>query len=508
MTDNGEITLNLTITDPELSIALAEHPQGDARNEFAVNAMKIGVLALRQAQGQIDIERVRREGDRLIGEMGTALTEHQRVVTEQIGASLKDYFDPESGRFNERVKRLIAEDGELERVIRGQVKGDDSALVQTLAAHVGQDSPLMRQLNPEASDGLIGVLTTSTEKTLSEQRDAILKEFSLDNGDGALSRMVGELKKNNGDLMGEFSLDREDSALSRLMGRVEGAQQKITSEFSLDNEDSALARMRKELIEVFNQQSKENTDFQAEVREQLAAMTARREEAAKSTRHGIDFEQAVFDFINDRSQKAGNIAEHTGNTTGRISRSRVGDVVITLGPEHAAAGAMIVAEAKEDASYRLPKALEELETARENRDAGVGLFVFSKSTAPADLPPFGRFGNDLVVVWDKEDPGHDVYLEAGISVAEALSVRARAHSNAVGADFDSIERAILEIQKQVEGLDEIDTSANTVRNGAERILNRARIMRQGLERQIAVLDEKVDDLRAVLGDGSAVSVAA
>ena len=41
----------------------------------------------------------------------------------------------------------------------------------------------------------------------------------------------------------EFSLEKEDSALSRLMRKVEAAQQTITKEFSLDDDSSALSRL-------------------------------------------------------------------------------------------------------------------------------------------------------------------------------------------------------------------------------------------------------------------------
>ena len=508
MTDNNEIALQLVITDRELCEALAEHPEGTQRTDFAITAMKIGVLALRQAQGRIDAEQIRAAGERLIEDFSTALNSHQEGVTERVASSLKDYFDPESGRFNDRVKRLIDKDGELERIIRSQVEGDGSALVKTLDAHTGKDSALMKMLDPQAADGVVKSLSSATEKTLSEQREQILNEFSLDNDQSALSRLVSELRKNNGDLMGAFDLNEEGSALKRLMDGVENAQRKITSEFSLDDENSALARMRKQLLEVFEQQGKENQEFQTEVRASLAAMDARRQEAQHGTRHGLDFEGAVFDFINDRSQKAGHIATHTGSAVGRVGRKLVGDVVIELGPEHSAAGSRIVVEAKENRSYRLAKVREDMQKARDNRDASVGIFVFSKSTAPEGLEAFSRYGNDIVVVWDKDDTGTDVFLDAGLSVAIALSVRAQAHADGVGADFEAIEQAILEIQKQADGLAQIKTWANTVRNNGDHIIKSAEKMQEGLNNQVEVLNDKVADLRVVVGDTAEVAAAA
>ena len=125
--------LHLRISDSDLIAELSTYEDGEDRAEFAISALKIGTIALRQAQGRIDADTVRHEGERFISEMGYALETHQNEVTGQISTCLKEYFDPESGRFNERVKRLVdGDDGDIARLIRGQIAGDGSELAQTL----------------------------------------------------------------------------------------------------------------------------------------------------------------------------------------------------------------------------------------------------------------------------------------------------------------------------------------------------------------------------------------
>ena len=503
---SGFMELNLQVSDPELVAALSEHEAGSERHDFAVSALKIGAIALRQAQGNIDAERVRREGERFILEMKRGLDDHRSGVTDQINACLKEYFDPNGGSFNERVKRLVENDGEIERVIRRQIAGDGSELASTLTAHIGANSPLMRTLDPNATDGLITQLAQSTEATLSAQRERILSEFSLDNGDGALSRMVTELKEKHGEVgeslenrigevMAEFSLDKKDSALSRMVNQVETAQSQISREFSLDAEDSALARMQKQLLGALDDQQQTNARFQEEVKVALADMTARRREAEKSTRHGLAFEEAVFAFVNERSQKAGDVATATGNATGRVSRSKVGDAVIEIGDDYAASGSRIVIEAKRDASYTLARVRAELDEARKNRDAEIGLFVFSSSHIPSGLESFNRYGNDIVIAWDHEDPITDVVFDAGISVAKALCTRAKSHSDEVGESVEAIEQAVLVLEKQVEGFGEIVRLTTTIKNNSKNVLKRAGIMSESISEQIGVLNEKVGGLR-------------
>lgn len=126
------------------------------------------------------------------------------------------------------------------------------------------------------------------------------------------------------------------SALSRLVKNVERAQKTITREFSLDEEASALSRLRRELTGLLKTQDEQTRKFQEEVLSALKAMTARREESDRSTRHGLVFEQAVCEMIEAEPQRAGDIATATGNTTGQIRNCKVGDAVWELGPESAA----------------------------------------------------------------------------------------------------------------------------------------------------------------------------
>ena len=174
--------------------------------------------------------------------------------------------------------------------------------------------------------------------------------------------------------------------------------------------------------------------------------------------------------------------------------------MITLGPDTTAAGAKIVCEMKEDSSYRLPKAIEEMGQARENRDAEVGLFIWSRRTAPSGLMPLARYGMDVVVLWNADDEATDVYLQAGLMVAKAIAMGARSPNLEIEADFEALDKAILEVQRQAGYLDDITTSSDTIKSGAEKILNRVAMMRKALDRQVDILKEQVEQLKSVLGD--------
>ena len=502
-----QIFLDLVVQDRDSIAELIKHSSGPDRDRYALDALKIGLLALRRASTNFDAEFIQAETRRLLESLRQQLDNHAHASHQKIAASLKEHFDPESGRFSERVRSLTSDNGDLARLLRTQIDGEDSRLAKTLLAHVGKESPLMSQLDPDQSKGLLATLRQSVELQLGQQRDRLLKEFSLDNSDSALSRLIRELTTKHGDLtkdlqtkidvvVKEFSLDEENSALSRLVQNVDRAQRTITSEFSLDNENSALRRLKSELTKLIDAQVKSNAAFQEEVKIALGKLSAQRQEELRSTRHGDSFEDAVIAYLQHDAQRRGDIAEATGRRSGRISRCMVGDAVVQLSPESAAPGARIVVEAKEDKDYTIAKALTELEVARKNRDAQIGVFVFSKRWAPADLDSLARFGSDLVLVWDAEDPLTDVFFKAALEIARAVCVRSRDEAKQQSLDFSPIDQAILEIEKRVQKLDQIGTFAETIQRSSEKILNQVKKDQKALAKQLEKLNEGLDGVRA------------
>lgn len=500
------LRLDLMIEDPESIAAVVSYPEGRPRNSFVRTALRIGILALNQAQGRIDTESVRNEGDRLVRDIEIKLADYRRQTESQLATTLKDYFDPQNGRFNERVERLVRQDGELEKLMRAQMEQAERTLADTLTRHVGADSALMQHLAPGDSNRFLNALREHVEKTLTVQAETILREFSLDNSEGALTRLVRELKdkhgeaadglnKRIGEVVQEFSLDNEQSALSRLVRRVETTQKQISDEFSLDAENSALARMKRELTQMIKDQDTAAKAFQTQVVSALDAMRSRKAAEAASTTHGHDFQQAGFEVLQDLATRAGDVAEDTGNTSGLIPRSKVGDAVITLGPDNAAAGARIAVEFKEAGNYTLKATLEEIDIARKNRDASVGLFVHSKRTAPDRLEPLARYGNDIVVVWDAEDETSDAYLKAGFMAAKALAVRARTENAGRTTDFQAIDKSLQEIQRQVKYLEDIRTWSGTIKSSAEKVIDRVARMQEALDGELEKLGQQVDQLK-------------
>ncbi len=506
--------LHLSVTDPESVALLCEVQEGRDRQELALTALKIGILSLKAARGTVDGVAIRQEGDRLLGTLEERLNKHRELLDEALGGTLRNYFDPASGAFSERVQRLLRHDGELATVIGSQVETARRTLDELLAKHLGDDSALKSLLSPEEGNAFIEAIRGQMSKALLQQSETIAGEFSLDRPDSALSRLVRELKDRHGDLernlgervtsvVGEFSLDNKDSALSRLVGRVEQAQGQISAQFSLDNPESGLTRIVQRLERFETDQARRSQEFELRVTSMLERIVTRRDDARRSTIHGNEFEQRVGEQLQAHCLATDDVFDAVGDTSGVIPRSKVGDFVVTLGPDSAAPGAGIVVEAKASGVYTLKATLEEADVARRNRSASVCLFVHSAQTAPVGVPELHRWGSDIVVIWDAEDPSTDVRLKAGYLLAKALCVRANLHEEEEAASLAEMDVAIEAIRKQIAGFEEIKTSARTVVGGGEKILNRARLMEEEITRRLVGLDTQLGRLRAATDDSQA-----
>ncbi|MDJ0976035.1 MAG: hypothetical protein QNJ98_16370 [Planctomycetota bacterium] len=473
------LRLVLSIADREMREELLAIEDESERQAHALKALKIGLLALKTARGRIDAEAVRREGDAILAELRMALNGHREGLRTQIQETLRGYFDPKSGKLDQRLRGLVARDGELETVLRRQVGHEGSELTRTLEAHFGPQSAIMKRLSPTDAKGLSQELMQRLETQSREERERLLREFSLDTDDSALSRLVARMKGSNEELG------------AGLTAKVDA----LVKELSLDQEASGLKRLRDELMTVLTGHAKDEAEFRQSVLQTLKSMEGAKKTAERTPLRGLTFEQALFEHVQHVAEGAGDVAELTVNTVGAIRKSKVGDIVLELGPETAAPGARVVIEAKDKQDYSLAKAREEMDIARKNRRAGFGVFVFAAGAAPNGLASFQRIGNDVYVVWDAEDPTSTPWVDAALTVARALAVRGAREREASEVDLDELDRSILEIEKRSDSLAEIHKYADTIVSSGEKIQARVRISRDAFARQVKALRELLTDLR-------------
>jgi hypothetical protein len=482
---SASVPVVLDVTDAELVAELRRFPEGPERDRHALAALRVGVLALRAASGQLDASSIREAGHSIVAEVRELLSARAAELHERVGATLTHYFDAQRGALPQRIDALVRTDGELERLLRAHVAGDDSLLARSLAKHIGEASPLFKLLSPTDANGLRAQLASTVESALAEQRRDFLREFSLDHKESALSRLVSQ-----------FSLDDDASAMSRLSKMVLAATEQIGKNLTLDDDASALSRLKRELQQTIDRLVRENVEFQAQVREALARLETRKKFEAGTPRHGLEFESRLGELLAAEAQRTGDVFDATGDVPGLIKNCKVGDYVVALGVESAAAHGRVVWEAKDKRGVSLRAALEEIDEARRNRQAQVGVFVYSSQSAPESLGVLHRQGQDIVVVWDAEDPAAEVVVRSAYSLARALVVRERRSDESSHAAIVEIERSVRGIEKQIVYLDDVRRWAETVKGHGEKIIDRSARMAAELQRDVDRLDAQLSALRA------------
>ena len=143
----------------------------------------------------------------MLGSVREALSAHTTQTTSALAQLLGGYLDPSSGSLPQRLERLTKRDGELESLLSRHLDGERSTVAQTLAVQVGEQSAIFKLLSPTQAGGLVATLSSAIDGALRAQRDEVLREFSRDRPESALSRLLGDITSANGKLRGELAGD-------------------------------------------------------------------------------------------------------------------------------------------------------------------------------------------------------------------------------------------------------------------------------------------------------------
>ncbi len=476
-TEKTALTLKLEVTDPEVVGELRKRADGEERQAVALAALRIGMLALRSAGGSLDANVIHEAGMKLIADLGTAMAEKGSVEVQQLTEALQRQFDPATGAVAQKLDLLLEKGGELSLRLGEQLGAESTRINALLQQHLGEQSVLAGLLSREDAQGLRTHVQAVVDSALVAQRAEILREFSLDSPQTALSRLLEKL-----------SGDAEGSVMSRLAKLIDGTRERVDQSLSLDDERSSLGRLKRELHSALEGLEQRNAQFQREAREFFGTQTAARE-GARAVKGR--FEDLLSALAGSEAQKAGDLFDRL-STRGGWER-----FVTQMGPESANPGTRILWLAVNEPGNPLARALAELEEARTQDGAPGGVLIFSRQVAPAELAPFARFGPDVVAIWDPADPETDVYVRAAFSVARALVVRTGKRTEGVGKAMAVIDDATRSIVRQLAHLAEVKKWAETMAGQSAKIVEKSHAARVELEGDLRALDQQLLSLKAL-----------
>jgi hypothetical protein len=486
----SETALQVSIHDPRPEAVQTLASMNDIQQEqLAHEAWLIGYRAVTNAHRLAEEARLNDIGKTLLDDIDLQLRGHAERQADRVQTALSTYFDPESGQVGERLRQLVGDGGTLSTLLDRHLGPQNSILVDTLVRHVGEQSPLFKKLSPTDSEGLLQLMAERLRKVMEEQNQAFHKALDPKSEGGAIAGFIGslrdELKRAEDDQAEQLKIalaaldtTKEDSLLNQLRRDTQQAREQLLRAINPAAEGSPLALIHTSLLERLERHAKSQqeqleearklaTDFQRDVREAVQRIELRRRDELRSSRGGRLFEDDVIDFVQQSVGANGYIVENTGATVGSVPACKTGDAVIHYPLDHAFRDECIVVEAKQDKSYTITVALQELERARANRGAGVGIFVMAKSHAAPGFPTFSRYGQDVLVTWDVDGPVTDPYLQGALMVGLALAIRHR--SGAAEGDLQALQGIEQRITKEVERLGEIQEAAEKIRKQVDAI---------------------------------------
>jgi flagellin-like hook-associated protein FlgL len=423
-----KLVLTLEITERTVLEYLQQFPEG-SRCEKALDALKVGVIAIQSASPSLDTRVVEEKFRQVEEDINGAISDFK----EEIRTKLEQYFKAEGGFVPLCLERYFGENGSLARAMEEYFDMERGRLSEVLKRQVGPESFLGRQMDPANREGLIARVESVVEEII---------------------------KENSRQVLGAFSLDDENSSLSRLKRSI------------------------REELERFDKKASEQY---ASILALLEREKGRMEEAQRGTAKGRDFEDALYERLARLARELGDWSENVSGSKGSVAYEKVGDYVVRLGEDSAASGKVLVFEAKKASGYNLRKIKDELDRAKKNREADMGIFVFCKGYEPPEVGDFYRMGGDFVVTVDEDALMGDkpvIFFETAYRIARAMIATRVREEEKKAIDEGYIRSEMENIIKALERASDILTKVGTIRNSADAIEKNVDKLQESIRRHV------------------------
>jgi hypothetical protein len=331
LTPDGVLIDGLLVGDAKLAeLVQARIDQGDSPEQAVLDALEIGARVLDRESTAAEVDFVKREFEKVSGDF-------RRAFEEQAESAGKE--------LTERIDQFLAP--------------EDGALSQLLASHSdGLAEELTRHFGADRSTAVQNQIRDAIDKKLAEQRDALLKQFSAEDGHNPLNGFKAAVSK---ELKAHADVSR---SLLEKLAALEVEMQRLHDAREAQDELGAL--------------------------HDLTAIKGR------------DFEDAAFAVIERLADGRGDAAHNVGDERSE-SGGKKGDIVIEIDAQQGSPRGRIVLELKDERLSR-NQAWAVLNEAMVDRDACFAiLLVASGEEVPARTEPLHEYeGNKMIVSLDKE----------------------------------------------------------------------------------------------------------
>ena len=349
------------------------------------------------------------------------------------------------------VDGLAIDDPTVVEFVRARVEaGDDPAAVVADALEIGA-----RVLNREQTGANVEFVKAELEKTAREsqaefaERSRAVAEVFDRKFDEAFGPETGHvarvLTKHFGDESSVAVQNQLKAALAEAMGVM---RDDLRKQFTADSDDNPFAVFQRAWLGAMKQTSDQQHARLREMSERMQGLVVELEraraekekaeavaqEAERGTAKGRSFEEAVYAALDEIAVRQGDDCDAVGDLKGGTGKT--GDVVVAIEGCTGPARGRVVFEAKASRLSK-PKAIEELDRARSERQADFAVLVVpDEERIPAKMHQLREYGGDKLVACFDPEEGSALSLEVAYSLARARVLMARGEAEGIDAVGD------------------------------------------------------------------------
>ena len=393
------------------------------------------------------------------------------------------------------IEQLTVTDKRAARVVRERAEaGQEAPRTVADAIEIGA-----RVLDREDVAAEVDYVRAEFERHAAELRERLTR--SLEAGDEQLAERISH----NFDGSRDGSVQKEIAEL--VHGALDEQRTALLKQFSAEDGANPLADFKGAIVRAFRELGTRQQTGEEALRKRLEALTREvielrkddeagllvAEAEAAGTRKGVSFEAHVHAAIERIARSRGDCATHTGGEQAE-GGGRKGDTLVELGAAEGPAAGRIVFEAK-DKRLSKNEAWAELNEGMAARAAGYAVLVVAgEERLPAGREQLNEYeGNKLIVAVDREQPD-GLALETAYRLAAArlklaregdLKVDAAAVRDAAAEAVSTLKQA----QAIRSALTGIKTSSDKARAGLDAMVEAVRAKLERVESLIAEADE-------------------
>jgi len=181
----SSLDLSLVIIDRNVLTYLAQFPDEEIQCEKALEALKVGVIAIQSASPTLDTQVVQSKFSEVESRLRGQLGEFQKKVTDD----LCRYFAEQDGVVPRSIDGIFGENGALTRTFHNFFDPTEGKLCRLMQSHIGPQSNFGKALDPDNKQGVVALIEAHVQELVEAKLDEVLQQFSLDKNGSAMWRL-------------------------------------------------------------------------------------------------------------------------------------------------------------------------------------------------------------------------------------------------------------------------------------------------------------------------------